>query len=98
MNANHDNEDRLNVEVTPRCHARATAPRGHAPELTIDYGGYLLVFTAGAHAQDAHIAKEFAIELASAALAFAGACNRLLPARPYPPTPPEGDQESPWPA
>ena len=97
MSDHHRQEDRLSVEVTPRCHARATAARGHAPELTIDYGGYLLVFSTGTHTQDAHIAKEFAIELASAALSFAGACNRLLPARPYSPIP-EGDQESPWPA
>lgn len=95
MNDAHNDETRLTADVT---HGSCMGNRhcGHAPGLAIDYRGHHLVFTAGTHDGDAHVAREFAIGLASTALGFAGACNRLLPAGPFSPTP-ESAEEPPWP-
>lgn len=69
-------ETRLVVEVTTKFWVHAIMYRGRVPALVIDYGGYQLVLTA--HRMTAYHAKEFALILASAALGFAGLCNRLL--------------------
>ncbi|GAB3474575.1 hypothetical protein [Amycolatopsis cihanbeyliensis] len=69
------------IEIDNQCYARAVVLPGGLPALAIGYGGTDTVLSAGPRLQDAAIAKEFAITLASAALAFAGGCTVRLTQR-----------------
>lgn len=80
----------LTIEITQLCYTRSLIYRGKLPGLVIGDSANELVLTSGARLQDAVLAKEFAIALASNALSFAGICNRrLVPGQGWPADDPE---------
>ncbi|WP_216211686.1 hypothetical protein [Amycolatopsis aidingensis] len=77
-------DGRIVVAINPLCHTRPVPLyHGRLPGLIIGDGTDEVVLTIGPRLQDASVGKEFAIALASHALAFAGFCNRRLADRPF---------------